>query len=244
MSPKDTLFETEITEPRDFVFDERVVRVFPDMINRSVPGYGMVLPMTGMMARRYAQDNSKLYDLGCSLGAVSMAMRKTVRAANACIVAVDNSPEMIRAFEQRLQDEEDPSLLPVITRQQDVVETEIENASFVVLNFTLQFIQPNRRLDLLRKISTGLRPGGVLVLSEKVGFEDPREQELQTEWHHDFKRAQGYSDLEISRKRDALEHVMKPDTLEQHHKRLSEAGFTRVYRWYQGFSFVSLLAFN
>ena len=173
-----------------------------------------------------------------------MAMRKTVRAANACIVAVDNSPEMIRAFEQRLQDEEDPSLLPVITRQQDIVETEIENASFVVLNFTLQFIQPNRRLDLLRKISTGLRPGGVLVLSEKVGFEDPREQELQTEWHHDFKRAQGYSDLEISRKRDALEHVMKPDTLEQHHKRLSEAGFTRVYRWYQGFSFVSLLAFN
>jgi tRNA (cmo5U34)-methyltransferase len=135
-------------------------------------------------------------------------------------------------------------VLPVIARQQDILETEIENASFVVLNFTLQFIRPDRRLDLLKKIATGLRPGGALVLSEKIGFEDPCEQELQTEWHHDFKRAQGYSDLEISRKRDALEHVMKPDTLEQHRRRLSEAGFSRVYRWYQGFSFVSLLAFS
>jgi tRNA (cmo5U34)-methyltransferase len=244
MRPKDTLFETEITEPGDFVFDERVVRVFPDMINRSVPGYGLVVPMTGMLARRYAQDNSNLYDLGCSLGAVSMAMRKAVRAKHTRIFAVDSSPDMIRALERRLQDDEETFLSPVIAQQQDILETEIENASFVVLNFTLQFVQPDRRLDLLKKIAAGLRPGGVLILSEKIRFADPDEQELQIEWHHDYKRAQGYSDLEIARKRDALEHVMKPDTLEQHRERLAQAGFDRVYRWYQGFSFVSLLAYG
>lgn len=241
MGPKDTLYETEITEPGDFVFDERVVRVFPDMINRSVPGYGMVVQMTSMLARRYAQDNSNLYDLGCSLGAVSMAIRKAVKANNIQILAVDNSPEMIRALKQRLQEDEQASLPPVVALQQDILDTPIENASFVVLNFTLQFLQADHRSGLLKRIADGLRPGGALVLSEKIRFSDPGEQELQTELHHDFKRSQGYSDLEIARKRDALEHVMSPDTLEQHRRRLAEAGFNSVYRWYQGFSFVSLL---
>ena len=89
-----------------------------------------------------------------------------------------------------------------------------------------------------------MRSGGALVLSEKVRFDDGKEQLLQTEWHHDFKRAQGYTDLEISQKRDALEHVMKPESLDQHRERLQQAGFREVYRWYQGFNFVSMVAFR
>ena len=96
MGPKDRLFDSEITKPGDFVFDDRVVSVFPDMINRSVPGYSMVVPMIGLLARRYARDGSSLYDLGCSLGAVSLAMRSAVRARGASIIAVDNSIDMIR----------------------------------------------------------------------------------------------------------------------------------------------------
>ena len=87
-------------------------------------------------------------------------------------------------------------------------------------------------------------PGGILLLSEKVRFESEEEQALQTTWHHDFKRAQGYSELEISRKRDALENVMKPDSLSQHRERLLEAGFSSVHPWFQAFSFRSLLAFR
>ena len=80
MNEKDDIFDSGILKTEDFVFDERVVRVFPDMINRSVPGYALVVPMTGMLARRYAQDQTNLYDLGCSLGAVSLAMRSAVRS--------------------------------------------------------------------------------------------------------------------------------------------------------------------
>ena len=114
----------------------------------------------------------------------------------------------------------------------------------VVLNFTLQFVAPAKRLELLRGIAAGLKPGGVLLLSEKIRFGDPDEQDLQTAWHHDFKRAQGYSDLEIARKRDALENVMKPDLMAQHRERLLQAGFSRVYQWFQGFNFVSMIAFR
>jgi len=244
MSERDRLFETEITQPGDFVFDDRVVSVFPDMINRSVPGYGLVVPMIGMLARRYAQPGSNLYDLGCSLGAVSLAMRAAVRAGGVRILAVDRSPDMIRRLGEILRNADEPGLVPVTPLQQDVMETPVDNASVVVLNFTLQFIAPEKRLDLLTRIARGLNPGGILVISEKIRFQDPFEQDVLTEWHQDYKRAQGYSDLEIARKRDALENVMKPDDLTLHRSRLEEAGFGRVVQWFQGFSFISLVAFK
>lgn len=244
MSGKDRLFNSPALEPRDFVFDEQVVRVFPDMINRSVPGYGLVVPIAGLLARRYAQDNSRLYDLGCSLGAVALAMSQSVRAENTRIIAVDNSPAMIARLRETLATRVTAGARPITPVCSDLLETPVENASVVVLNYTLQFIDPGARPPLLREIANGLLPGGILLLSEKIRFEDAQEQDLQTEWHHDFKRAQGYSDLEIARKRDALEHVMRPDSLPHHRERLLAAGFSRVYPWFRAFNFVSLVAFR
>jgi tRNA (cmo5U34)-methyltransferase len=240
MSRKDKLFDQQIIEPGDFVFDERVVGVFPDMINRSVPGYGLIIPMIGLLAQRYAQAGSTIYDLGCSLGAASLAMRQAVDSEDVTIVAVDNSPQMISRFGQLLTEHCDGTAIEVI--EGDIRATEIDDASVVVLNFTLQFVDPVDRLSLLRGIVAGLRPGGVLILSEKICFEDPLEQRRQTEWHHDFKRAQGYSELEISRKRDSLEAVLIPETAAEHIAQLHQAGFSEAYQWYQGFSFASFLA--
>jgi len=243
MSARDRLFDSLVEEVKDFVFDERVVRVFPDMINRSVPGYGLIVPMIGLLARRYAVDNSTLYDLGCSLGAAAVAMSQAVRFQNARIVAVDNSPAMITRLREMLEAGQGTGRVPIHPVCENLQETRIEDASVVVLNFTLQFVSPDARLPLLRRVADGMLPGGILLLSEKVRFESEEEQALQTTWHHDFKRAQGYSDLEISRKRDALENVMKPDSLSQQRERLLEAGFSSVHPWFQAFSFRSLLAF-
>jgi len=242
MSGKDTIFDEQISEPGDFVFDERVVRVFPDMIKRSVPGYGLIIPMIGLLARRYAQAGSNIYDLGCSLGTASLAMSRAVNTEVVKIIAVDNSPQMIARLKQVLAEQEGG--IPIELVQQDILETELSDASVVVLNFTLQFVDPADRLSLLRRIAADLRPGGVLILSEKLRFADPLEQQRQTEWHHDFKRAQGYSELEIARKRDALENVLEPETEAHHRSRLGLAGFNEVFRWYQGFSFSSFIAFK
>jgi len=244
MSARDKLFDSLVEEVHDFVFDERVVRVFPDMINRSVPGYGLIVPMIGLLARRYARDNSTLYDLGCSLGAAALAMSQAVRARNSRIVAVDNSPAMIARLRETLAATNLSGSVPIEPVCEDLQQTCIHGASVVVLNFTLQFVGRDARLPLLRKIAKGMLPGGILLLSEKIRFETEREQELQTEWHHDFKRAQGYSELEIAGKRDALENVMKPDSLQQHRERLLEAGFSGVYSWFQAFNFCSLVAFR
>ena len=240
MSQKDTLFNQQIMNPGEFVFDERVVRVFPDMINRSVPGYGLIIPMIGLLARRYAQAGSSIYDLGCSLGAASMAIRQAVHDDGVRLIAVDSSPQMVARFQQLLLEQADGPSVEII--EDDIRNIEIRDASVVVLNFTLQFVDPPDRVSLLQGIAAGMRPGGVLILSEKICFENPLEQKRQTEWHHDFKRAQGYSELEIAQKRDALEDVLKPETRAEHIERLRQAGFSEVYGWFRSFSFASFIA--
>jgi cbb3-type cytochrome oxidase maturation protein len=111
-----------------------------------------------------------------------------------------------------------------------------------LLDFTLQFIPPEQRLELIQRIHAGLRPDGILILSEKIAFSEPWRQHFHEELHHDFKRANGYSDLEISQKRSALEKVLIPETLACHQERLRAAGFSSSELWFQCFNFVSLVA--
>lgn len=238
----DNLFAKSRATTSGFRFDEQVVRVFPDMIARSVPGYELVVPMIGLLARRYAQPDSRIYDLGCSLGAASLAMSTALRTSGVEIIAVDNSEAMVARCKKNVTDNNGRT--PVEVRLQNMLDTPIENASVVVLNFTLQFLDRAQRQTLINQIAAGMRDDGVLIISEKICFEDQQEQADQTDWHHDFKRTQGYSDLEIAQKRNALEDVLRPDTEAAHFKRLRQAGFSNPRRWFQCFSFVSYIAFK
>ncbi len=236
----DTLYADPLQQVAQFAFDDKVVDVFPDMIKRSVPGYATIINMIGSLAERYAQSGSHCYDLGCSLGAATLAMRHSIRAAGCSIIGVDNSAAMLARCAQVMK--ADASDIPVELVQANIQAVDITNASVAVLNFTLQFIPVQERLAVLNKIAAGLRPNGVLILSEKVAFDDATHQQLMIELHHNFKRANGYSDLEIAQKRAAIENYLIPETLATHRQRLREAGFHSVDVWFQCFNFASIIA--
>lgn len=240
----DRLFAQPLDQVPDFVFNEDVAKVFPDMIKRSVPGYPTIVENLGVLAAQFAQPHSALYDLGCSLGAVTQALRRHVRSDDCRVIAVDNSPAMVERCAEYLhaQDAMFQELLPVEVIEADILALEFQPASLVALNFTLQFIAPEQRLELLTRIRQALLPGGALILSEKLRFTDEAEHELLGELHLAFKRANGYSELEIAQKRSAIENVMKPDSLEQHRERLLAAGFSKVVPWFQCLNFASLIA--
>ena len=240
MPNRDTLFSAPIDKLGDWTFDERVAEVFPDMIQRSVPGYSNIISMIGMLAERFVQPNSQVYDLGCSLGAATLSMRRNISVADCKIIAVDNSPAMVERCRRHI--DAFRAETPVEVIEADILDINIENASMVVLNFTLQFLELADRLRLLQQVYRGLRPGGALVLSEKFSFEDAPVGELLFNMHHDFKRANGYSELEISQKRSMLEHVMLTDSVEAHKARLQQAGFEHAEVWFQCFNFGSLIA--
>lgn len=238
---RDTIY-TRSNDLVDFAFDERVAEVFPDMIRRSVPGYGEFVSLAGLVAGEYAQQDSQCYDLGCSLGATTLAMRTQIRAPRCRIVAVDNSPAMVERCRKNV--EKLPSQTPVEVRSADLRECAINDASVVVINFTLQFVAPEHRDEVLARIHAGMLPGGVLLLAEKVAYSLSEEQDFQESMHLAFKRANGYSELEISRKRTALEGVLVPDSPESIVRRLTGAGFQRCYQWMRCFNFVAFAAFK
>lgn len=239
-SSQDNIFSSPLPEIVDFVFNENVVDVFPDMINRSVPGYNTVINLIGLLAQQYAKPNTRLYDLGCSLGAASLSMRHRLTQENCEIISVDNAEAMIERLDKILQ--RDNSQTPVQTLCSDIQNVDINNASVVVMNFTLQFIPLQERKEILTKIYNGLNKGGCLIISEKLAFSDNDENETQIELHHAFKKSNGYSDLEIAQKRSALENVLIPETTETHLQRLKEIGFTQVFPFFQCFNFASFIA--
>lgn len=83
---------------------------------------------------------------------------------------------------------------------------------------------------------------GLLLLSEKFSFDDQKINQLLIDLHHQFKRANGYSELEVSQKRTALENVMRTDSLQTHKNRLNSIGFSHIELWFQCFNFGSLVA--
>lgn len=238
----DNIFSEPQNKVEDFKFDEKVVSVFPDMIKRSVPGYENVIIMSGLFAERFAQPGSNLYDLGCSLGATTLAMRSRIKTENAKIIAVDNSPDMIARCREII--DADQNDIPVELVIDDIRNIDFKNNSMTVLNYTLQFLPPEDREELLRKIYDSMLPGAVLVLSEKVTFEEKQNSELFIDTYHSWKAHNGYSEMEIRQKRNALENVLIPDTIPQHIKRLEKIGFKRCELWFQCFNFMSMVAFK
>ena len=241
MKERDLVFREPRAQINDFVFDDEVTEVFPDMIRRSVPGYETIIPLTGLLTARHLKElttsRPRLYDLGCSLGATTLALLKQLGDSPVSITAVDSSKSMIQHAKTLISDER------VTFLEADIRDLKLEPAEAVLLNFILQFITPNERTGLLSRVRESLLPHGLLVVSEKLRFEASSEQAFYDATHLEFKRANGYSELEISQKRTALENVMIIESEEQHRERFDRAGFRLTRKWFQCLNWVSYLVY-
>ena len=240
---KDQVFSEPRPQIVDFSFDEAVADVFPDMIRRSVPGYELVVPMTGLLAARHVLQHPEplIYDLGCSLGATALAILHALDALavedpGLRIRAVDNAPAMLQRARTIVADPR------VAFIEADVRHLKPDFCHVVTVNWVMQFLPPAERTDVLARIRDSLDPGGLLIISEKVHFDDPAADTFNKAVHLDFKRANGYSELEISQKRSALEQVMITDTIAEHLARLRAAGFQDAKLWFQCLNWASFMA--
>lgn len=237
---KDQLFASPLSELVDFSFDEKTVAVFPDMINRSVPGYSLMQSLTGLVAAEVVTENSRVYDLGCSLGASSLSVINSVGHHDYELQLVDQSRAMIEQARELLSGHK-PGM-HINFAELDVRAVNIENASLVMLNLVLQFLPVEDRQALMSGIFAGLNEGGVLLLSEKTAAEVSHSQETVDRLYRRFKKRSGYSDLEISQKRQALENVMRIESPEMHIERLKTAGFNQIVPVFRALGFVTLMA--
>ncbi len=235
---RDQVYRDAHNQIVDFAFNAEVAAVFPDMIRRSVPGYETMVPVTGLIAARHLGDDGVAFDLGCSLGATTLAILQQNSTPNIRVVGIDNAEAMIAGAQQAISD---PRATFV---RQDLRDTDVSGARVVVLNLVLQFVDPAHRLGLLQQIHEQMAPGGLLIVSEKVRHDDAWLHELYDSSHLAWKQANGYSELEVSQKRTALENVMRIDTEAEHVERFRTAGFQRTEQWYRCMNWASFLVYR
>jgi len=219
---QDKIFEKGNVSGLPFSFNQEVTEVFEDMIDRSVPGYSTTLRIIQQQAKNHYIDRSNVYDLGCSLGASTSSLLNALNGRPK-VIAIDNSDSMVRSCTERFSRSIKAEQVKFL--QEDILQSEIVNASVVVINFVLQFLSIKERVGLMQKIYQGLVPGGVLILSEKVHFDSKKRTAEISNIHHFFKATNGYSKLEISSKRDSLEGFLVTETESQHIYRAKELGF-------------------
>ena len=218
-----------------------MARVFDDMLQRSVPMYQECQELAVRWCTQYTKSFTAIYDLVCSTGSLLIRLAETLEpSANIKLIGVDNSSAMLKKAEEALKS----SPLPC-----ELVEENLNNnltityASVVVLNYTLQFVQPSNRRILLKNIYNALVPGGSLILIEKVNSKIPGLNKTFIDFHHQFKKEKGNSKLEISQKREALENVLIPWTVEQNNHLIQTAGFSTVdlfFKWNNFAGFIAL----
>ncbi|NPA03360.1 MAG: carboxy-S-adenosyl-L-methionine synthase CmoA [Epsilonproteobacteria bacterium] len=223
---KDTLFQKAIT--KQFEFDEEVATVFDDMIERSVPFYKENLKLIKELLIRNLPQGGVVYDLGSSTG--SLLIDLALKRKDLKLVGIDNSLAMIKRAKRKAK----AFGVEIEFFHQDILEYKFNLADAFVSNYTLQFIRPLKREGFIKNISSSLKKGGVFIFSEKVISEDKKLNKELIDIYFEFKRSQGYSDFEIAQKREALENVLIPFTLQENLEMVKNANFSYVeviFRW-------------
>jgi len=229
---RDQVF-AEVKPQTDFKFNKATAAVFDDMVGRSVPFYGEMQRMAAEIAADFAVPGTNLYDLGCATATTLLALDRTIDPG-VRFVGVDNSADMLAKARAKLE-------AAGVARAYDLVEADlhkgqiVENASVALLLLTLQFVRPLYRDRLVADIVRGMNDRGCLILIEKLTSADTLFNRLFIKYYYDMKRRNGYSDIEIAQKREALENVLIPYRLEENVEMLKGAGFRSVevfFRWY------------
>ncbi len=235
----DKIYSEKLDKIKPFEFNETVVNVFDDMLNRSIPLYKETIERQVQLSERFYQPDSMIFDFGCSNGNFGLRLLEIMGKKVFSMTAVDNSKEMLKTYKERLSNRpNEENIKLVYDKIQNIM---VNNASVVIVNLTLQFIPVSERAALIQTIYDGLLPAGILLITEKTIHDNDSLTELQQEFYYRYKKENGYSNLEISQKRDALENVLIPETIETHNKRFKNAGFGKIDIWQKWFNFTSFL---
>jgi len=235
---KDDIF-LNFPEHSPFEFNDTVASVFDDMIQRSVPFYNEIIKNQALLTSRFYRENTMIYDLGCSSGNYASAVISVMKNRDFKLTAIDNSSPMIDLFIKRTDGFGSAGRITPLTA--DIRDINFSESSVITANLTLQFIPPRDREGIISRIYEALVPGGIFLLTEKTVNSSSRLADLQQDIYYGFKERNGYSAIEITRKREALENVLIPETVGCHQIRLKNAGFEEIELWFKWYHFAAFL---
>ncbi|MEO1958344.1 MAG: carboxy-S-adenosyl-L-methionine synthase CmoA [Nautiliaceae bacterium] len=234
---RDEVFKKPIS--KQFEFDEDVASVFDDMLNRSVPFYKENLNLQIKILKKFLKDNDKIIDLGCSTGnfLIELAKKSNKKLK---LTGIDNSEAMIKRAKQKAK----AFGVEIKFLNEDFLNSNLDNAKAIIANYTIQFIRPLKREKLIKKIYSSLKDDGIFLMSEKLISENKKLNKIMIDIYYEYKKKMGYSEFEIAQKREALENVLIPYSMQENIDMLKEAGFKNIEVIFRWNNFATFLAFK
>jgi tRNA (cmo5U34)-methyltransferase len=238
----DQIFLMEKPVSSDFQFSEDVARVFDDMLVRSIPLYVEQQRMIRDMAAKFWIPGTDVYDLGCSTATTLLNLAPVIPDTGR-LIGFDSSLPMLEQAREKIGHEKLSERIQIEYADLNgkLNRTRLENASVVLLCWTLQFVRPLNRSRLMRWIHGGLVEGGVLIVTEKILTNSPHMNRLFIDQYYDFKRCNNYSAEEIRRKREALENVLIPYCTAENLQLFRRSGFEVIETFFQWYNFAGYL---
>ncbi len=237
---KDIVFRNPQKPAYDFKFNKEVATVFDDMVVRSVPFYEEMQRMIAELTKDFAVTGTNVYDLGCSTGTTMINLDK-ILSEDIGFVGIDNSDEMLIKCEANLK--EAGVQRKVAFENQDLNSTlELRNPSVVIFCLTLQFLRPLNREKILREICESLPENGAVILIEKILTEHSIFNRIFIDHYYEFKKRNGYDEIEIAKKRESLENVLVPYQLSENETLLKSCGFRFTEVFFKWYNFTGLIA--
>ena len=232
---KDKIFNKKID--KQFEFDEEVANVFDDMLNRSIPFYKENLNLQIDILTNFLNENDKVIDLGSSTGTflIELAKRKKLN-----LIGIDSSDAMIKKAILKAK----AFGVDIKFLKQDFLECDLTHSKAIIANYTIQFIRPIKREKLIQKIYNSLKKDGIFLMSEKLITENKKLNKIMIDIYYEYKKKMGYSDFEIAQKREALENVLVPYTMNENIEMLKNAGFQEIEVIFRWNNFATFLAFK
>jgi len=233
---QDKIFNKPIK--KQFEFDEEVANVFDDMLNRSVPFYKENLKLQINILANFLNENDLVIDLGSSTGTFLIELSKKIK--NLDLIGIDNSPAMTKKASQKAK--AFGSKAKFI--ESDFLNFDFSNSKAIIANYTIQFVRPLKREKLIQKIYNSLKNEGILLMSEKLITENKKLNKVMIDLYYEFKKEKGYSEYEIAQKREALENVLIPYTMQENIEMLKNAGFKDIDILFRWNNFATFIAFK
>jgi len=233
---KDEVFNKPIA--KQFEFDAEIAAVFDDMLQRSVPFYAEAMKLTQRFAKHYIREGAYVYDLGCSTASTLLDIERNLEV-EAKLIGLDNAPSMLEQAQKKLT----AFNSNIVVEEADILTYDYKSCDVMISNYTLQFIRPLVREELIQKIANAMNDGGAFIFSEKVVSSNTKLNKELIDCYYEYKQEQGYTQYEIAQKREALENVLIPYTEAENIEMAMRSGFSHcecIFRWANFATFIAV----
>jgi tRNA (cmo5U34)-methyltransferase len=216
-------------------FGGKVPNKFESHIAKSVPLYLEGHQIIVRLSDYFLKEESVCYDIGCSTGNLLNKISQHTNKKKIKLYGIEKEKSMYKYASSKIKEKN----IKFINKDFRSIAT--KKSDLIISYYTLQFINPSIRQNILTKIFKTLNWGGAFIMFEKIRGNDARFDNMLNSLYLDFKEDNKLSVKDILLKSKSLRGVLEPFSDSGNLGLIKRAGFKDVQTIMQSLCFKGYL---